>query len=269
MATWVGYFSNALAELYNTGTSSVTGVADSGATGTAPYAVDMDLATQWLPGSSATRDFQINLGSAMAIDHVAILGHNVSTAVTLYSAATFGATTTSQVSFTPTSGVDTGGTVGTAGVGVSSRYWTLRITSPTASTYIGEIFLGLVSGRVDFSTAGPYMPLGRALSPGFATVQSANGSIQTQVTGGPSRVLDLPFRGASLASGQPWNTMESLYYSTNGYRKGVLLLDENFSSPARVYWGIPQGGLPSVNDMAGGRVSGSLRLLLPPYGLSV
>lgn len=266
MANWVGYFEDALAELYNAGSGSVTGVNDSGASTTAVYAVDLDHATRWLPGSSGTtREFRINLGSSVEIVGVAIGGHNVSTLCTLYTGASFGAKTTPQVAFTPASGVDTLATFGAA----SSQFWTLDVTTPGASTYVGTLSLMTSAGKVEFDGIGPRYPIPRPMSPGFAQVETANGSVQTQIVGGVGQTLSLNFAYAKLASGELWDDIEALYKSTNGFRKGVWVTDDAYTTPGRAYYGIPAGGLGGAVALAGGRVEGSLSLRILPAGLSV
>lgn len=266
MADWVLYTGDALAELYAAGSGSVTGVNDSGATGTAVYAVDSDNATMWYPGSSGTsRDFQINLGSSVSCVGVALAGHNVSTLCTLYRAASFGGTTTTVTTFTPDGSTPILATFNAA----SSQFWMLRVATPGASTRIGTVSLLTSAGKVTLSAVGPRYPIDRSMSPGHAQVETANGSVQTQVIGGVSQALTLNLAYAKVASGELWDTIESLYKSSNGFRKGVWVTDDSFATPGRAYYCLPAGGLAGQITHAGGRVSGSLALRVLPEGLSV
>lgn len=269
MANWILYTEDAVAELYNTGTGAVAGLDDTGATGTAPKVADRDHASVWWPGGTTNRDLKANLGSAKTIEAFAMGGHNLSgKAITLYQSATFGALTTSRASYTPSADDDFLVTFS----GQSSQFWTWRLGTSSATTYVGTCSLLTTAGKLTFDgTNTPLLSIVSDVSPGYGSITLANGTEITQVVGAIGQVLELTWPTLDLSPTGVGSSLVALYKASNGFRKGLWITDDSFSSPGFAYYcaAQPGKGLQVRRTMAGALGPAALSLRLISKGLVV
>lgn len=242
MADWKLYCEDLLEGAYALGSSTVDGVNDSSASGTAPEACDMDHATLWDPTGTGTQDFYINLTTARGAKNVAALGFANAKAmsgltVTVYSSTTWATATTNRGSFTaPTAETF----VYELGTPAAANYWLIRVAGTSSSFKVGDISLLSESGRVTLSNiATPEWPIDRPMMDGTVTLPLAGGGWIQQIIGSTREMLVLD--GMLLSGGSasdPYDALRALFHATRRFSGGLWVTDDSFASPGAAHRGV-------------------------------
>lgn len=270
MASPVLYCEDYLAGLIAAGSSGTSGINATDASGKEAYLADVNQCTQWAPTAGGTFDIQTNIGSTNGALNVAAVGFGnceglSGLTVTIYRAATFGATTTTFATFTAPN-LKNFVVTGTPG---ANRYWTVRIASATTSTKIGSLSILSSAGAVTLANLdAPRFPLARPMTSQQAVIETASARVLV-TTGGATQQIGLQFLGPSVASGGTWETLEGLFVTLNSFENGVWFTDDAFTSPGRAYYGHVLGGLQGSVAMAGALIQGSLTIETLPEGIKV
>ncbi len=267
MANWIIYPVDAVANRKTLGVQ--VGATEGNAY--SPNAVDLNSESLWLPGTTDASRIYFDTGLSKDIDAAYIGNHNLSGAtVAARKDNSFGNAAGAGVNHALTDSRDRVLAFASNGE-VNGRYFSIGLTSHSASAQIGTVALLETDERIEIDEGGPRFPIGQDISGGFVTVVSGSGASDPQVIGGVRQGLHLNLTYVPM-DGDIGEDIQDSLHDHNGWANGVVVTGDAVDLEAspyngRAYYCEVAGPITSGIQTAGGRATFTIPLLEKSKGM--